>query len=386
MINFFEFRDDIKKGIFKRLDKIDPDKHPTDWAWITYALSKDGKENNPLFKSAFDELEKWAQSTHSGEQERHLAPLSIYIYFAGDKNKGVVEKTISILNRALEKDITKFSPLNDPEQVFCLSLISSHFIDKNIADIKRIIASKLEGRILRLVMYMAALIELGDKEIDVSALRENKSPEDIIALVWFHKRYKEFHKKEIISLWKSFENIKATINLNTLEEAEGLINISNRSISMLYEAVNEEIHGYDPNMLYDVYPLNKRVREISKKHFKKGSYVVAVDQATKVFNEFIQDKTGIKNKAEAKLVQSTMRNISKPDKLKIKFNKYLNEDSGINEQSGLALIAEGIFRAFRNPKGHKPEDHPVVKLDAYEALDQLVTISYLMNRIDKADT
>jgi len=232
---------------------------------------------------------------------------------------------------------------------------------------------------------MRHLIELGDKEIDLSVLKENNSPEDIIALIWFHERYRGFHKKEVISLWKSFENIKSTINFNTLDEAEGLINISNRSVSMLYEAVSKEIRGYDPNMLYDIYPLHKRVREISEKHFKKGTYVAAVDQATKVFNEFIQEKTGIKNKNEAELVQSTMKNIQLPERLKIKFNKFLDEDSGKNEQAGLALISEGVFKAFRNPKGHKPEDHPIVQLDAYEALDQLITISYLMKRIEKAD-
>jgi len=158
MINFFEFKDDLKKGIFKRLNKIYPDKHPTDWAWITYALSQDGRENNPLFKLAFNDLEKWANSTDAGNQERHLAPLSIYVYLAGNKNKHkeVVKKAISILDEALQKDITKFSPLNDPEQVFCASLITNQFSDKNISDIKRIITNMLEGRLLRIVLYAAS--------------------------------------------------------------------------------------------------------------------------------------------------------------------------------------------------------------------------------------
>jgi uncharacterized protein (TIGR02391 family) len=388
MINFYEFKDDLKRGIFKRLDKIDPIKHPTDWAWITYAFSQDGKENNRLFKSGLDELEKWAQAKDAGKQERHLAPLSICVYFGEDKEKytEIKNKVISILDEVLKKEISKFSPLNDPEQVFCISIISKHLPNKHKRSLLEIISKRLEGRVLRQVLYVASLIELGNKKIEWSQFKENDSPEDLIALIWFYERYKKFHTKDVISLWKSFENIKSMINLNTLTEGEGLINISNRSISMLYEAVSLEIRGYDPNMLFDIYPLHRRVREISEKHFKKGSLVIAVDQATKVLNEFIQEKTGIKNKNEAELVQSTMKNIQNLDRLKIKFNKFLDEDSGKNEQSGLALISEGVFKAFRNPKGHKPEDHPIVHLDAYEALDQLITISYLMQRIEKAES
>jgi hypothetical protein len=48
------------------------------------------------------------------------------------------------------------------------------------------------------------------------------------------------------------------------------------------------------------------------------------------------------------------------------------------------LICEGIFKAFRNPKGHKPEDHHSVQIESYEALYQLVIISYMMMRVEKS--
>jgi uncharacterized protein (TIGR02391 family) len=84
------------------------------------------------------------------------------------------------------------------------------------------------------------------------------------------------------------------------------------------------------------------------------------------------------------LVQATMKQINEPTKLKIKFNEFLHEEAGKNEQAGLALLCEGIFRAFRNPKGHKPEDHQSVQIEADEALYQLVIISYMMMRIEKS--
>jgi hypothetical protein len=48
----------------------------------------------------------------------------------------------------------------------------------------------------------------------------------------------------------------------------------------------------------------------------------------------------------------------------------------------LGLIAEGIVAAMRNPKAHTTKDN--IPLDAYEALEQLIVISYLFKRVDKA--
>lgn len=107
-------------------------------------------------------------------------------------------------------------------------------------------------------------------------------------------------------------------------------------------------------------------------------------EATKKLNEFIQHKTGVRNKSEAELVQATMKQIGNPKNLIIQFNEFLFEDSGKNEQKGLALITEGIFSAFRNPKGHKPEDHPLVEITPYEALAQLIIIDYIWKRIENA--
>jgi hypothetical protein len=79
-----------------------------------------------------------------------------------------------------------------------------------------------------------------------------------------------------------------------------------------------------------------------------------------------------------------MKNIRDPARLLIKFNDHLDTDSGMNEQKGLALICEGIFSAFRNPKAHEPDEDELIKLDPYEALEQLIIIDYLMKRIERA--
>jgi hypothetical protein len=70
----------------------------------------------------------------------------------------------------------------------------------------------------------------------------------------------------------------------------------------------------------------------------------------------------------------------------IQFNDRLTEGElyAKNEQEGLALICKGVIKAFRHSRAHRPKDHPAIKLDAYEALDQLVIISYLMRRVERA--
>jgi len=388
IMNFYIFRDELRRRIFERKNSVDVYQHPTDWGWITYALSCNGKENNPLFNEVLNNLENWTLSENAGKQERHLAPLSIYSYLTANKevNSKIIEKIISILNKVLAKEITKFSPLNDPEQVFCITLISEYIPDDQ-RDMLKVIVSKINnGRLLRRILYTASLLELGYDIREFPSLEDNEHIEDLITLLWFYERYKDKHSYELTPLWKSFNNIKSMINLTSTSEGEGLITISNRSIALLYEALVIETQVPDPNILFDIYPFHKRVRQIVKKHFKEKSYSVAVEQATKVLNEIIQKKSGISNKSEAELVQSTMKSISRPGDLKIKFNKYLNRDSGKNEQVGLALIAEGIFKAFRNPRGHEPEDHPLIKImNPYEILAQLIIISYLIERIEKAD-
>lgn len=389
MINFYEFKKKIKRSIFERKESLNASEHPVDWAWLTYALSHDGRKENPPFDEVMNTLENWALSRQAGIQERHLAPLSIYCYLTLKKeNRIKVKKKINdILNRILSREITKFSPVNDPEQMFCVSLISKHIQDVHRNALKKEILKINKGGLLRKALYTAALIESEHQIEELPTLRKNETAEGIISLLWVYERYKEKYKPDLLSIWKAFENISATINFQFNEGSENLTYISNRSIALLYEAISIETRVPDPNILFDVYPFHKQIHQVSETHFKQGNYVTAVFEATKVLNELIQQKSGVMNKNESELVQTTMKkNIGNPEHLKIKFNEYLNEDSGKNEQAGLALICEGIFKAFRNPKGHKPESHPIVQINPYEAIAQLIIISYLAQRIDKADT
>ena len=181
------------------------------------------------------------------------------------------------------------------------------------------------------------------------------------------------------------------------EDEYGNLLLSNRDLALLYEAILREISDPNPVLIFHLYPFSDQLRKISEDHFKNKKYSTAVFQAIQKLKELIEKKTGVQEASEVNLVRRTIstKKIVKeegckkfkeknPDEIIIQLNEYLNQFSGKNEQEGLALIAEGIFKAFRHPKGHNPEDHPLVELSPYEALAQLILIDYLWKRIEKA--
>ena len=214
-------------------------------------------------------------------------------------------------------------------------------------------------------------------------------PTDIISILWFHEHYKEAPDSSSHDLWKIYVNIKDTFTLDSFEnfkEESSIRPLSNQDISILYEAVTKETEFVDPNLLFDEYPLHPLIRASSDSLFKKGEYFNAVFEASKTLNDLIKERSGSQN-SETQLIKEVIgkpeNDISSP---KIKFNaldsKSLNYKSQQNEQRGLSYLAHGIFFAFRHPKGHEPKDK--WPINPYEALDQLVTISHLTRKIDKA--
>jgi uncharacterized protein (TIGR02391 family) len=389
--NLHSYKERVKQSIVQRATAMDCWDYPLDWAWLTYALGQDGKENNPLFSESLAKLLSWASSQSAWSQERSLAALALCAYLTADddgRHGPLASKLLDKLEGLLGKEVGKFSPLNDPGQVFCIVLGTKGRISRHQGEaLERICLRNSEtGRLMRRALYTAALLELGKLPRAWPVLDGLKViPEDVIAVLWLYERYKQKNTQDAGALWKAFENVKDSFALESPgTEEEGLPPVSNLAIALLYEALAIQTRKPDVDMLFDAYPLHARVREITEREFKAKAYVAAVEQATRALNELIQQKTGVMDKSEAELVQATMKQIDRPKKLRIKFNDFLHEDAGRNEQAGLALITEGVFKAFRNPKGHKPKDHPLVELDGYEALDQLVIISFLMKRIKEA--
>jgi len=256
--NFHQLREKVRREIGKRIADLEIGTHPLDSAWLLYALSLDGKENNPIFEQYMNLLEKWASSEEAGKKKRDIAPLSIcgFLTTKSEIKETIVRKIKELLEGVFPKVSTRFNILNDPEQVFCVSLLL-----KNYNDLKKKIINTIKknfkGRTSRKVLFIAALIELGENPEDlISELKSPQSIEDVISVLWLHERYRNIVKGNLFKIWKSFDSIYPNIELERTEEGPVL---SNRDLTLLYEAVLREMAKPDPEILFDLYPLHPEI-------------------------------------------------------------------------------------------------------------------------------
>ncbi|RLE43149.1 TIGR02391 family protein [Candidatus Woesearchaeota archaeon] len=381
-INFHQYCKEIKKELLARKESL-----ANDWdgflaAWLVYGLSMDGLENNLPLSDLVTRMEQWASQKENWKPQRNFGPLAFLCWLQKQTGKTCDADLIAILSERIQglNVDDKLSLLRDPEQVFLLAL-GLGVIEEVRARLVEVAKRELmRGPLRRRVLYAAALREMGES-VKVPT-QEVQDAGDLVALVWWAERYPGELKKD--EQWQSYSNIIESVSISSNEAGDSQRVLTVPELALLYEAVCREALQPDPVLLFEYFPLHPRVREIASDYFYNGKYVTAVFQACMVLNELIQERSGVFDKYEAELVQATMKQIGDPTKLKIKFNVFLDEDSGKSEQAGLASICEGVFKAFRNPKGHKPEDHSFVQLDPYEALEQLVIISFLMERIEKA--
>jgi uncharacterized protein (TIGR02391 family) len=388
-INFHQYREELKKVLLARGDQLDTEWDVFTAAWIAYALSQEGIQGNAPLKEIAVTLQRWRDEEQGWEQHRNLGPLAFSCWLERQMGTSCDDTIVTRLSTKVKslRDDCRLSLLRDPEQVFLLALGLS-VVKEEIPSVKEAKTRLIQvakqqvskGLLKRRMLYAAALREMGES---ISASEQNpQDAGDMIALVWWSERYGDGMKKN--EQWHRFASVKEMISLDANKASEAQRVLSIPELAMLYEAVCREASQPDPMLLFEYFPLHWKVRAIAQDHFRNGKYVTAVFEACKKLNELIQEKSGVKDKNEAELVQATMKQINEPTKLKIKFNECLHEEAGKNEQAGLALICEGIFKAFRNPKGHKPEDHQSVQIEADEALYQLVIISYMMMRIEKS--
>jgi len=388
-INFHQYREELKKVLLARRDQPGTQWDAFPAVWIAYALSQEGIQGNAPLKEIAGTLQRWRNEHESWKYQRNLGPLAFCCWLERQMRASSDVTVVTKLSTKVKslRDDNHLSLLRDPKQVFLLALglsvVKERTPSVDEAKARLIQAAKQQvskGPLKRRMLYAAALREMGES---ISAPEQNpQDAGDMIALVWWSERYGDGMKKN--EQWHRFASVKEMISLDANKASEAQRVLSVPELAMLYEAICCEASQPDPMLLFEYFPLHRKVRAIAQDHFRNGKYVTAVFEACKKLNELIQEKSGVKDKNEAELVQATMKQINEPTKLKIKFHESLHEESGKNEQAGLALICEGIFKAFRNPKGHKPENHESVQIEADEALYQLAIISYMMMRVEKS--
>ena len=371
-VSLYRLSESVHKEIVDRLDQVGPPEQAVDFAWLTYALRFLEKADGSHFKEALGRLENWASSGDAGARDRDLGPLCLCYHLSAttiitSKLKATIRR---IVRRALaDGGTTKFSVLNDPGQAWCVGVARDALGTTQKREVCKVFVTNAKGRPSRKVLFEAARMELGERGNPVCA-DPGTDPDDVISALWAAERYRI---GDVRILWEK-------LGQTSLPSQER--DLSARSLTLLADAIAVEVQHPDPNILFDLFPFEKEIVGIARDHFMRRKYASAVFEATKKLNEFIQ-KVSASSRSEAELAQSTMRQRGNKAPL-IRFNDYLDEDSGKNDQIGVAMIAEGVFKAFRNPKGHKPEDHPLIELNAYEALEQLATVDYVWKRVRNA--
>jgi len=376
--NLYRLAECTHRELLNRLDQVTPWRDSLDFAWLVYGLAVFEKPHGPHFKAQLNQLEKWAVSDDAGAKDRHLGALCLYYYLsqqpaAADAAKGKIRQ---IIERGLARaPASKFDVLNDPGQLFCVALARSALDSSMTRAMRKILSQRSKGRPLRKAFLRAACFEIDEQAEDIKDIDPGDNADDVLTVLCLKERYK---LTSVTTAWERLQQVLPDLqNLPALCEHA----LSSRSLALLAEAVYMAITHPDPQMLFDLFPFGPQIRRISEDHFRAEKYAAAVFEATKKLNEFIQQVSG-SSKSEVALVQATMK--FRNGLPIIQFNEYLEETSGKNEQTGLALIAEGVFKAYRNPKGHKPEDHQLATVDPWEALAQLVTIDYIWRRVSEA--
>jgi uncharacterized protein (TIGR02391 family) len=374
-IDFHQYRQQVKRALLAKKRSLDNEWDGFVAAWVAYALSQDGIANNVLLEELANRFEQWAGEDRSWESVRNLGPLAFGCWLQQKLGKPNDSTMVGRLSEYIKKQSAddKLGLLRDPEQVFLLALGLKEAEDAKAYVMKEAAEQAKKGPLRRRVLFAAAVRELGGH---ADAPAGDPHVGDVVLLVWWAERYDEQTKRD--QEWQRFGSVRDMISIEESTAVESQRVLSVPELALLYEAVCRQAAHPEPMLLFEYFPLHPRVREIANSLFRNGEYVSAVFEACKVLKEAIERKSGKKGLTEVKLVEETM------DIDLIRFNDRLSETSGKNEQKGLTMIFKGVFKAFRHPKGHEPKDNSLLQLHPYEALCQIVVISYLMNRVEEA--
>jgi uncharacterized protein (TIGR02391 family) len=121
--------------------------------------------------------------------------------------------------------------------------------------------------------------------------------------------------------------------------------------------------------------LHPKVLDVSGKLFRDGHYEEAIFEAFKALEEYVKEKSGIKQKSGKSLIGYVFDENN--PLLKI---KYSHPDTAKEEQEGFKLIFMGSMLGIRNPKAH----HRIIQQDKVRTMQYLALASLLFKTIDDA--
>jgi uncharacterized protein (TIGR02391 family) len=390
MLDFHLLRHRAKKALLGYWQAIDITVDPLAWAWIARALSMEGIAGNPYVAKAIELSSRWLTSAEAWGSDAHLGSIgilcSLHRLAQTQKATPATEQLTAQLERLREKGLGKFSRLNDPDIVYGLSLgvgqLVSHERDGWL--LRHVEGSSRPGNWRRRFLFAASAAELGADVAPFLIHAHELQIHELIPAIWFCERYPRFVENSdgLRDIWLAFERAVDGISLEILDDTAGsMFAASPVDVAMLFEALVAASQSTDPVVLFNNIPWHEGISRASEGLFIKGEYVMAVFQAGLVFIDAVKRKAGGPLGRDGRPLDGAdlMKHVfgSKSPTLRFTEMKTQAEE---NEHRGLALIAEGIASAIRNPKGHTPKD--AIPLGPYEALEQLAIVSYLLRRLD----
>lgn len=388
-LNLFQYREKVKRALLARKDELNQEWDPFAASWLAYAFLREQVAPSLLAQELFERLEAWSQEESAWQFRRNVAPLLFLIWlkkqFGHTSAEAVTQKVVKALLDLNPDD--KFSPWRYPEQVFLMALgISALERQETQSRFIKTLSSQMRGSLARQVLLAAAVKETGGMP-DLPSLQPADAT-DILVMLWWAERYGQGDKSH---WWAQFESIADTVSLHKMDKFDTRRILSEWELVLLYEALLQQTNRPDPKMLFNYYPLHPSIKSIAEDKFHKGEYFGAVLEACKLFYDILRKLSDEASLSEVNVVKKVLGDPNAEDKNLnpiVKLNpldpKSLEYRSQVNEQKGFGHLGIGVFKAFRHPKGHEHEGKEWVKIDPYEALDQLIVISLVIKRIEEA--
>jgi len=381
-IDFYQFRDEIKKAIYRRLEQIEFE-NPNDLAWLFFALSDEEKENNPSFKSKFENMIKWIESSDSLDYERNLTSYGLVTYILGENDKKKLEfreKIINNLNLIRQNPMNRFSIYNNPELLYGVILGLGEEFDEDLRNflVENANKKKVTGSLNRRLLFEIILFELKTIELLTKNYNDLNEIDEVISFIWLNERYLKNKIPNIfdIDLWNKLYLLKDNFSLNLNDEDEYVL--STFSLVILYKSLKSFLKSPNPKTLYNLLPLESKIKLVTKDLFYKGEYLLSVTEASKELEVLIKEKSR-KNKYGRILIKEAFEVIdpttSKPI---LVFNNY-SDIFEIKEHDCLTKIIIALFEIFRNPPSHFPKYF--LSNNPYEAIEQIILFNYIYRRI-----
>lgn len=373
----FQLREALRRAIFYGVGRSEAEYDPAVVAWAAYTSIQEGGATPGMLRTVLNrEKARWSMGSTQGRELGAVAALALM-----EKGRETVgPKAIDLLTRGLQNARlgTKLAAIRLPDQMFLIALAMKEAEIATRASVVALIKDQLGGPTHRQVLLHAALQELG--ETPGAPFLDGEDLGDAIASLWWKIRYTD--GSGVPLRWEQLDRLLSQTGLTDgdLSGETGARSLAPWEKSLLYECLCREFASINPAVLFELYPLNARVKKLAGPHFARRDYPTAVLQAMQGLNELIQTRTGDTTLSERKLV--TYWFDGKPPRMA--FNDDYSDRVGHDDHEGVSLLLHGAFQSLRNPPSHRPGDEASLTRTAIEAMNQLVLISYLMDRVDRA--